>query len=484
MSETTQVTYRRAKPWQLILAPAVNCVPTLFIILMTFASYAATGIYGIATVLAGTIITGSRIFDAVTDPIIGLISDRLNGRFGRARPLMVLGYLITSGAVLSMFKFGLGGGENAILPFVLIYAVYIIGYTLFGVGSGMVAPILTNDPKQRPSMARWGTVYTTVLSSTIGIILSMVLMPKYDYKIGLPLFAEESILVVGAAGVLIAITVITLTIAGVDVPASYVGMTKEPVKFKDMMNVLAHNRPFQMYCIAAASDKLSLQTASQSAITVMIFGILLGNYSFNGQLTFINMFVTLALLLFAVSRMAGNSGLKKALVLWTRVSILAYVVMGIFMLAVDTTQITVNPVLKTIFIVLFCAMGAAKMACSCVTEPVRYDVIDYELSRSGHYMPAVVNAAYSFIDKMISSLAATIVAAAVAMIGYTQGMPQATDPLTSSIAAVALFLWLGMPILGWVCTLISMKFYPLDKETMVEVQRKNAEIRAQGQAVK
>ena len=93
-------------------------------------------------------------------------------------------------------------------------------------------------------------------------------------------------------------------------------------------------------------------------------------------------------------------------------------------------------------------------------------------------MPALVNTVYSFIDKLISSLASTIVALSVAMIGYTEGMPQATDELTSGVFWVGTFLWLGVPIIGYVCTLVAMRWYKLDKKTMDEVQRKNAELRA------
>ncbi|MFV0362456.1 MAG: MFS transporter [Suipraeoptans sp.] len=477
MSETN-VQYRRAKSWQLALVPAANCVPTLFVILMTFASYVAVGVYGATTVLAGTIITGTRIFDAITDPIIGLFADRLNGKFGRARPLMIIGYVIISGVVLSMFRLGLGGGEGRVWVFALLYMIYIIGYTIFGVGMGLSAPVITNDPKQRPILGRWQTVYITVLSSLFSIILASTLMPKHNYQMGLPLFSDLSLIVIIASGVMIAITVITVTISKTDTPESYVGMTKEKVKFKDIWDLLRHNRAMQMYTIAAASDKLAMQTASNSVITVMLFGIIIGNYSFNSELSMINMVVTLVLIFFFVSRMAGKSGLKKALVQWTTIGIGVYVVMFIFMMTVDTLQITVNPVLKIAFIIIFVACGAVKTACSCVTEPARYDVIDYELSRSGRYMPAVVTTAYSFVDKMISSLSTTIIALVVATIGYTEAMPQATDALTGSIFNVTMFLWLGIPILGWICTLVAMKFYPLDRETMVEVQQKNHEIRS------
>lgn len=476
MSETTG----KIKQWQLILAPASACIPTMFIILLTFASYVATGVYGVSTVLAGYIITGTRVFDAITDPLIGLWCDRFESKWGRARPLTIIGWAIMSVSVFAMFKLGLGAGMGklSVLIFILIYLVYILGYTIFNIGSGLVQPIMGKNLKDRAILARGQTVYTTVLSSTISMILAATLMPKHNYKMGLPLFADLCVMVILASAVLIAITYIAVTTSGTDVMASYKGMSKDPIKMKDALDLVLHNRDMQMYTIAAASDKLALQTASNSAITVMIFGIIIGNYKFNASLNLVNMFVTLALLFFFVSRLAGKSGLKKANILWTSTSIVMYALMWVFLLCVDTLQITVNPVLKVAFIVLYCAMGASKMATSCVSNPLRYDIIDYEFSRSGRYMPALVNTVYSFIDKLISSLASTIVALSVAMIGYTEGMPQATDELTSGVFWVGTFLWLGVPIIGYVCTLVAMRWYKLDKKTMDEVQRKNAELRA------
>ena len=476
MSETTG----KVKQWQLILAPASACIPTMFIILLTFASYVATGVYGVATVLAGYIITGTRIFDAITDPLIGLWCDRFESKWGRARPLSIIGWAIMSVSVFAMFKLGLGAGlgKLSVLIFILIYLVYILGYTIFNIGSGLVQPIMGKNPKDRAILARGQTVYTTVLSSTISMILAATLMPKHNYKMGLPLFADLCVMVILASAVLIVITHIAVTASGTDVMESYKSMNKDPIKMKDALDLILHNRDMQMYTIAAASDKLALQTASNSAITVMIFGIIIGNYKFNASLNLVNMFVTLALLFFFVSRLAGKSGLKKANILWTSTSIAMYALMWVFLLCVDTLQITVNPVLKVVFIVLYCAMGASKMATSCVSNPLRYDIIDYEFSRSGRYMPALVNTVYSFIDKLISSLASTIVALSVAMIGYTEGMPQATDELTSGVFWVGTFLWLGVPIIGYVCTLVAMRWYKLDKKTMDEVQRKNAELRA------
>lgn len=469
--------YRSAKGWQVLLAPASNCIPTMFTIIMMFASYAAVGIYGATTVLAGTIITGTRMFDAVTDPLIAIFAERLNGKLGRARPLLVTGWIISSLCILSMFRFGIGGGENRVWAFTLIYCIYIVGYTIFGIGNGLVQAIMTNDPKQRPKMSMVSTVYVSVFSTLISVVLAATLMPKYNYQMGLPLFSDLSIIVVCVTGVLALITVVTLTIAKVDIPETYVGKIKEKPKFKDIISLLKSNRALQMYVVAAASDKLAMQTSANSAITVMLFGIILGNYSFSAETNTINMVVTLVLLIFFVGRLAGNSGLKKAIIQWTIIASVLYCVMWVFMGSVDTLSILGGP-LKYIFIGLFAAMNAARTACTCVTEPARYDVVDYELSKTGKYSPAIVTSTYTFIDKMVSSFSTTIVALTVATIGYTTTMPQATDPLTTPLFNVTMFLWLGVPILGWICTLIAMRFYPLDKEKMIEVQKINSEIRS------
>ncbi len=361
--------------------------------------------------------------------------------------------------------------------FVLLYLLYIVGYMLFSVGNNMIGPIITNDPKQRPIFGRWLSVYVTILSTMFSVVLSKTLMPRHGYQLGLPLFKDLAWIVVIAGAVLLAISIAAVSIARADRPENYVNVKKEKVGFKDMVNLLAKNRPMQMYTIAAASDKLALQTASQSAITVMVFGIVIGNYSFNGEISIYNMFVTLAML-FVASKLASDRGLKNALVFWTRLAVAGYALMFVFMLATDTLTITQVPYLRTAFIVLFCVMNALRMATTCVTDPIRYDVIDYEFTRTGVYMPAVVNTVYAFIDKLISSLASTIVAVAVSAIGYVSAMPQATDAYTRPIFFTAMFLWLGMPVLGYVCTLIAMRFYRLDKETMAEVQKTCAEMRA------
>ena len=115
------------------------------------------------------------------------------------------------------------------------------------------------------------------------------------------------------------------------------------------------------------------------------------------------------------------------------------------------------------------------MVVSTATTAMRMDVIDYELYRSGKYMPATVSGTYSFIDKFISAFGATITTALIGIIGYTTTAPQQGDPLTAGVRVMTVLLWCGAPIIGWICTILSMKNYSLDRERMIEIQKSIAD---------
>ena len=102
--------------------------------------------------------------------------------------------------------------------------------------------------------------------------------------------------------------------------------------------------------------------------------------------------------------------------------------------------------------------------------PMMADCTDYEIYLSGHYVPGLVATVYSFIDKLISSFATTIVGLFVAALGYTNAVPQVGEQVTTGIFVVTMILYNAMPILGWVASIIAMKFYPLTAEKMVEVE--------------
>ena len=118
---------------------------------------------------------------------------------------------------------------------------------------------------------------------------------------------------------------------------------------------------------------------------------------------------------------------------------------------------------------------AATMVLTITENMMRADIADYELDRSGNFMPGLVGACYTFIEKTVASLGSVLTTVAVAFIGYTAAAPQMGDKITVGLFFVTIGLMYGVPIIGWICNIIAMKFYELDKDRMVEIQTNIAE---------
>lgn len=471
MSETETIQYKVANPWRLALWPLAGGANNMFVILMVFASYVAAGGYGIAVAVAGIIATASRVFDAITDPIIAVLCDKLSTKFGRVRILLFTGFAIMAVAVLYMFIWGVGGG---LLSFTLGYMVYILGYTIFNIAQSTGNPIMTTQPQQRLTQSRWKTVFTQTFAVLVSVYMSNVLAPKYG-GLAMGAFQEMAILCVIVGTILVVISMIA--IAPYDKMENFASEGGAKIGFKDAIRLLKHNRALWAFIAAASSDKLALQAASQSAITTMVFGIIVGNYRFNGYLNMITL-IPVILIIFYATKLRGKSDTKSTLIRYTWLSIgLAGVIVAFFALT-DPTKISVAVLNTTVFLVLFTLFTGAKIVTSACNNAMMPDLVDYEMYLSGKYMPGTVAALYSFIDKLISSLATTIVGLGVAAIGYTTVMPQPKDPSTPAIFWMSMFLWMGLPILGWLTTQIAMHFYPLDRDMMQKVQVENNEKRA------
>ena len=479
-SEIDGVQYRRAKLWQIILVACNAFVGMGVYNLIGMATYAGNIGFGIATVTVGIVIAASRIFDGITDPLLAFVYDRVNTRFGKLRILMVTGYLIEAVALLCMFNLLAGKGLGLIV-FIILYIVYVIGYTLTNMTAQTLPAILTNDPKQRPTIGVWTTALNYGIPMGLSMLNYVVLMPKFgSFTLEFLAVACWVVLGIGALG-----TILTcIGISEYDKPENFVGTSKkqEPLKLKDMLDVLIHNRALQCYIASNASDKLAQQTASQSIINTLMFGIIIGDMAISTTLSTMSMLPSI----FCAALGAwyvGRKGSKKGIINFTWVSMAISVVTLIFFIVSDPTQIAVAGSLPMfIFFGLNLLQNGSNMCITTSNTSYMADCIDYELDRSGKYIPAVISGTYSLIDKLITSVSSVIATAAVAMVGYATTVPQPKDPSTPAIFAMAMALKFGLPIIGWIITLIAMKVCPLSKEEMVEVQKRIADKKAAIQA--
>ena len=175
--QTASTGVNRAKLYQLVLFPLNNGATNVYYVLIL--SYIATfgnNVLGIATVFASVMVTGMRVFDAITDPIIGALMDRTNGKLGKFRPFMIIGNAIMALSVIVLYMITPSIPKDMqwlrYVAFVGLYAVWVIGYTFQTSVTRSGQTVLTNDPKQRPLF----TIFNTV-GSMAGMGLMQFLAP-------------------------------------------------------------------------------------------------------------------------------------------------------------------------------------------------------------------------------------------------------------------------------------------------------------------
>ena len=472
-SEVDGVQYRRAKLWQIICYACNGLVGMSVYSLIGMASYSASIGYGITTAAVGIILTCSRILDGITDPLLAFVYDRVNTKFGKLRILLVAGYLIEALALYGMFT-GFSSKGLGLPVFALLYIVYIIGYTITNMTAQTIPAIMTNDPRQRPTIGVWTTVFNYMVPMVMSMVLNVVLLPKCGgtYNQAFLTAACNITLIVAAIGTLL----VCLGVSSFDKPENFVGTKKsEPLKMADVVEVLKHNRPLQCYIASNASDKLAQQVGSQALIRTLINGILIGNMGLATILTVISMIPSIFFAAFG-AKYVGKYGSKKGIVNFTCISMVITAVLVVFFIVIDPKQIGVmgSPAM-IIYVVLSLLQNGSNMCITTSNTSYIADAIDFELDRSGRYIPAVVSGTYSLVDKLITSFAAVIATGAVALLGYTTTMPQPTDAYTSGIFWMTLAIKYGLPMLGWLITLMAMLGCPLTKEEMVNVQKRIAD---------
>ena len=156
----------RAKIYQLVLFPFNNGATNVYYILTSAYIAYYGGVLGLALVFASTMVTVMRLFDAVTDPIIGALIDKTNGKFGKFRPFMLIGNIIMIVSSILLY-FCTQLVPTSMMPlryvlYVVFYAIYVIGYTFQTSVTRSGQTVLTNDPKQRPLFTIFNLVASMV----------------------------------------------------------------------------------------------------------------------------------------------------------------------------------------------------------------------------------------------------------------------------------------------------------------------------------
>ena len=479
----------RAKFYQLALFPMNNGATNVyFVLILSYIANFGNAVLGLAMLFASFMVTGMRVFDAITDPIIGALMDKTNTKFGTFRPFMVIGNGIMAISVLLLYVF------TPMVPdtmmwlrytlFILLYAVWVIGYTFQTSVTRSAQAVLTNDPNQRPLF----TVFNTIGSlAGMGIMQVVGMVMAWDSFAGD--YNAKWYAIMTPIGIAISIILTILAIIGIAEKDNekYFGIgggQQEAVKISEYVRIIMANKPLQRLMIAGGGCKLALAIAQNMTVLIMLYGCMMGNYdSFNMVFMALGYVFSAPFFLLTV-RTSQKKGQKASLMKYVSVALICYVgVLALLMLwqpgnpALNLSLFGENGLsinLYTILFILFFGVGyGAYYSTADMPIPMVADCADYETYRSGKFIPGIMGTLFSLVDKLVSSLAAAVVSVALMCIGI-HDLPTKVTPYADGMNWVVIALFCLVPMCAWALTLWAMKGYALDGERVKTIQAVNA----------
>ena len=188
------------------------------------------------TGLVGVLIFAARLFDVITDPLIGTASDRLTTRFGRRRPFIALGAPLLMLAAWFLFVPGADAGAAYLLVWSMLA---YLGWTLIYLPYTTLGAELSADYDERSRITAWREGFF-VLGTLVAILL--------------PALAQRA---AGDAAAGLAAIAVFLLVALPMATALFIWRVPEPagsrashIRWAQSWRLLAANAPFRRLLIA------------------------------------------------------------------------------------------------------------------------------------------------------------------------------------------------------------------------------------------
>lgn len=149
----------------------------IFQTVMMFLMLYYTDVVGLSPAVVGTLFLVVRLFDAITDPVMGNLADKTQSRFGHFRPYLL--WLALPFALISILAFTtpeLEGTDKIIYAFTT-YTLLMVAYTAINIPYCALGGVLTSDVKERVSVQS----YRFVFGMLGGVIVAGCTMPMVEY---------------------------------------------------------------------------------------------------------------------------------------------------------------------------------------------------------------------------------------------------------------------------------------------------------------
>ena len=395
--------------------------------------------------LAGTLLFIPKLFDAVTDPLIGTFSDRLKTRGSRRRPFLLVGAIMSPLSFLMIFTTPIFAQEWMTAAYIFsALMIYSLSMTIFNIPYLAMPAEMTDDYHERTSIHGYRVIFYRV-AGIVGLGVPILLE-----TIGRGSWSAYALLgVLGA--IFIFVTMITAW-AGTGNTRFTQAQEDPPNMFKEMAHVFSNG-----HFIRLVSVKFCQLLGVASTIAAFPFFIL---YVLGRDFNFFSIYgLTSAVvgifsvpLFFILSKKIGKS--------WTYiVSALFYVVAVLSWVFVSSDDSLLVQTLRAIPIGI-AASGNVILAMSMLT-----DIINYDSKLSGVRREGIFTSFYTFTEKLTFAFGPLIVGAALKVAGFDADLP--LEELQTPEVRQALLLGMAyVPAIFGILSIFLLMGYKLKREDL------------------
>ncbi len=409
----------------------------------SFLMFYYTDVLFLSPVFVGTLFFVARIWDAVNDPMMGVIVDNSNFKFGKFRTWLVIGTVLNAIVFVGLFTtFGLQG--KALYIYVAVtYILYGMTYTVMDVPYWSWLPNLTSDPRERESVSVIPRFFASVAGFTTGVF-GLMFIDKLDGIFG------NGDRMAGYTVISIFISVLFLVTIGntvFQVKEKQTGTQNEKTGFKQIVKILSQNKQLMAYIGLLLSYNLCIQIVN--GIIIYYFKYAVGKESLFSIFNLCILAEMGGLILFP--RLAGTFGRKKLFA-----AACALPVAGLIVIAVSGFFAPTSPV----FVII--GAGLLKLGSGfelgVVTVSIA-DVIDYNESLFGTRNESIICSAQTFLMKSSQAVSGLLTGVGLAMVGYQAGQQQQTAMTINGIRIIMIVIPMCFSVLSY---FIYSKFYKLE----------------------
>jgi sugar (glycoside-pentoside-hexuronide) transporter len=427
-----------------------------FMLVMAYLMFFYTDIFGINAAAVGGLFLVSRFIDAVTDPLMGMIADRTKSKWGKYRPWIIFGAPLLGLNVVMLFTApNLSPGGKLAYVYVT-YIFYSLVSTVVNIPYHTLTPVLSEDPNQRTVIATTKQLLGQVGTSFVSIGAIPIVTALGGGKSAWQMYGIM-------CGVIMAISFF-ICAAGAkehDNMEIHNKYEKFGEKFSliEQLQLVFKNRALLMLMIAFGTDMFAL--AGASAVNVYYFTYAVKRPDLIAVVAMFGLFIGVPVTFF-VPILSNKFGKKNIFMIAS--TVLMFLTASLFFIPYSAFNL---------ILIQSAALAAISPFTGVVGWAILADCVEYGEWVTGKRGAGIISSQLTFINKMGMAFGGLAVGVMLQKVGYVAGAQQTPETLRAIVAIKGLF-----PAAGYLCSIVSMWFYPITKEFYYKMLEDNAKRRA------